>query len=117
VLVTPPVLFYSLGHRCIQPVDNVALLHLTHVEEDVFAHLDVLPKGQVGHKQPPAGALRTFNGEALRRGMLPQLVGSLLQAGEMQRPFQFRQLCFTIDIYKMIFVLEPLIRMIRPPWW
>ena len=44
----------SLCHRRVQPVDDVALLHLAHIEEDVFAHLDVLAEGQIGHEQPPA---------------------------------------------------------------
>ena len=35
----------SLCHRCVRPVNDVALLHLTHIEEDVFAHLDVLAEG------------------------------------------------------------------------
>ena len=97
----------SLCHRCVRPVDDVALLHLAHVEEDIFAHLDMLAEGQIRHEQPPAGALRAFDGKALRRGVLPQLVGGFLQAAEMQRPLQLRQLRFAVDIYKMIFVLEP----------
>ena len=42
VWVTQPVLFSLLGHRRIRPVDDVALLHLAHVEENVLPHLDVL---------------------------------------------------------------------------
>ena len=67
----------------------------------------MLAEGQVGHEQPPAGALGALDGKALRRGMLPQLVGRLLQAGEVQRPLQLRQLRRAVDIYEVIFVLEP----------
>ena len=97
----------SLCHRRVQPVDDVALLHLTHIEEDVFAHLDVLAEGQIRHKQPPAGALGPLDGKALRCGVLPQLVGRFLQSGEVQRPFQLCQLCRAVDLDQVIFVLEP----------
>ena len=97
----------SLCHRRVRPVDDVALLHLTHIEEDVFAHLDVLAEGQIGHEQPSAGALGPLDGKALRCGVLPQLVGRFLQSGEVQRPFQLCQLCRAVDIDQVIFVLEP----------
>ena len=97
----------SLCHRCVRPVDDVALLHLTHVEEDVFAHLDVLAEGQIRHEEPSAGTLGPLDGKALRRGVLPQLVGRFLQSGEVQRPLQLRQLRRAVDIYEVIFVLEP----------
>ena len=97
----------SLCHRCVRPVDDVALLHLTHIEEDVFAHLDVLAEGQIGHEQPSAGALGPLDGKALRCGVLPQLVGGVRQTGKVQRPFQLCQLCLSVDIDQVIFVLEP----------
>ena len=67
----------------------------------------MLTKGQIRHKQPSAGAPGPLDGKALRRGMLPQLVGRLLQAGKMQRLFQLRQLGGAVDVYQVIFVLEP----------
>ena len=107
MLFTASPRFLSFRHRRVQPVDDVALLHLPHVEEDVLAHLDVLAEGQVGYEQPPAGALGALDGKALRRGVLPQLVGGLLQAGEVQRALQLRQLRFAVDVDQVIFVLEP----------
>ncbi len=64
-------------------------------------------EGQIRHEKPSAGALRPLDGEALCRGMLPQLVGRLLQAGEAQRFLQLRQLCRAIDVNQVILVLEP----------
>ena len=66
-------------YRRIQPVDDVALLHFAHEEENVLPHLDMLPEGQIRHEQTAAGAAMPLDGEALRCGMLPQLVGGLLQ--------------------------------------
>ena len=101
------VLFRLLRYRSVQPVDDVAFLHLSHIEEDVFAHLDVLTEGQIRHEQTATGALRSLDGEALRCGMLPQLVGGVRQTGKVQRPFQLCQLCRAVDIDQGIFVLEP----------
>ena len=95
-----------MRYRSVQPVDDVAFLHLSHIEEDVFAHLDVFTEGQIRHEQTAAGALRPLDGEALRCGMLPQLVGGVRQTGKVQRPFQLCQLCFAVDIDQVIFVLE-----------
>ena len=99
-------------YRSVQPVDDVAFLHLSHIEENVFAHLDVFTEGQIRHEQPAAGALRPLDGEALRCGMLPQLVGGLRQTGKVQRPFQLRQLCFAVDIDQVILSLNQLICMV-----
>ena len=96
-----------MRYRSVQPVDDVAFLHLSHIEEDVFAHLDVLTEGQIRHEQTATGALRSLDGEALRCGMLPQLVGGVRQTGEVQRPFQLCQLCLSVDLDQVIFVLEP----------
>ena len=67
----------------------------------------MLAESQIGHEQPPAGALGAFDGKALRRGVLPQLVGGFLQTGEVQRPLQLLQLRRAVDIDQVIFVLEP----------
>jgi hypothetical protein len=67
----------------------------------------VLTEGQIRHEQTAAGALRPLDGEALRCGVPPQLVGGVRQTGEVQRPFQLCQLCLAVDIDQVIFVLEP----------
>ena len=99
--------FVLYRHRRIKPVYDVAFLHLAHEKEDILPHLDMLAEGQIRHEQPPAGALGPLDGKALRRGMLPQLVGRLLQAGEVQRFLQLRQLGRAVDVDKIVLVLEP----------
>ena len=105
--VKAPVSVGPAGHRRVGPVDHIALLHLAHEKEDVFAHLDVLAEGQIRHEQPPAGAFGALDGVALRRGMLPQGVGGLLKTGEAQRFLQLGQLCGAVDVDEIVFVLEP----------
>ena len=67
----------------------------------------MLTKSQIRHKKPSAGALRSLDGEALRCGMLPQLIGRLLQTGEVQRFLQLRQLRRTVDVNEIVLILEP----------
>ena len=62
----PPSAPDLFGYRRVGPVDDVALLHLSHEKEDVFAHFDVLAKGQVRNEQPSAGALGPLDGKAVR---------------------------------------------------
>ena len=78
-----------------------------HEEENVLPHLDMLPEGQIRHEQTAAGAAMPLDGEALRCGMLPQLVGGLLQPRKTQRPLQLRQLRGPIDVHQIVFILEP----------
>ena len=94
-------------YRRIQPVDDIALLHFPHEEENVLPHLDMLPEGQIRHEQTAAGAAMPLDGEALRCGMLPQLVGGLLQPRKVQRPLQLRQLRGPIDVHQIVLILEP----------
>ena len=67
----------------------------------------MLPEGQIRHEQTAAGAAMPLDGEALRCGMLPQLVGGLLQPRKAQRPLQLRQLRGPIDVHQIVFILEP----------
>ena len=53
-LAVPRILFC---YRRVGPVDHIALLHLAHEKEDVFAHLNMLTEGQIRHEKPSAGAL------------------------------------------------------------
>ena len=67
-------------------------------------------EGQVGHKKPnPWCALGPLMVKPLRRGVLPQLVGGLRQAGEVQRSLQLRQLRFAVDVDQVISSLNQLI--------
>ena len=54
VWVTRPALFVFTAYRCVQPAEDAALLRLTHTEEDVLVHLDMLTNGQIGRAEPPA---------------------------------------------------------------
>lgn len=104
VMVSLPL----LGYGCIRPVDHIALLHFTHIEEDILPHLDVLAEGQVRHEQASAGALGPLDGQPLRGGVAAQGVGGLLQAGEVQGALQVGQLGGAVDVDQMVLVLEPM---------
>ena len=78
-----------------------------HEEENVFPHFDMPAKGQIRHEQPPAGALGALDGEALCRGVLPQLIGGLLQTGKAQGFLQLCQLRRAVDVDEVVLIPEP----------